>query len=161
MDVELAYLHDHRDTIPHLARWAHDHWAVVAPRHNRSVGDRITRLESRAHVNQIPTGFVALVDGRVVGVACLVDHDMETQTHLSPWLGTVFVAKGFRGRGIGAAVSERATQEAARLGHDRLFLVTFDREGFYTRLGWSPWEHTTYCDLPVTIMTRDLTRLGT
>lgn len=89
------------------------------------------------------------------------------------WLTMTWKHRRTSRRGLGPSSSLRvsvaeesellsqATQEAARLGHDRLFLVTFDREGFYTRLGWSPWEHTTYCDLPVTIMTRDLTRLGT
>ena len=156
---ELGYLQNHRDGIARLAQWTHDHWAVVTPRFTLAVEDHIKRLEARAHVGQIPTGFVALVDGQVIGLACLVEHDMNTRMHLSPWLATVFVGPGFRGQGIGAALSERATNEAARLGHPRLFLVTYDQEDFYARLGWSVLERTTYREYPMTIMTQDLTAL--
>ena len=43
-----------------------------------------------------------------------------------------------------------------RLGHDRLFLLTFDKVPFYVRLGWSVLETAVYADTPATIMVRDL-----
>ena len=45
-----------------------------------------------------------------------------------------------------------------RLGWNRLFLVTFNKVSFYSRLGWSVLEPTTYANTPATIMTKDLTR---
>lgn len=153
--LDIHYLCDHRDTIPTLARWYHEQWAFVSP--VLSVEDAIRRFESRAYRGQIPAAFVALVDGHAVGLACLVEHDMDSSSDLSPWLASVLVAPEFRGRGIGTALSERATQEASRLGHDGLFLVTFDQVPFYARLGWSILEETTHVGRPATIMTKELT----
>jgi len=104
----------------------------------------------------VPTGFVAVLDEVVVGMACLVAHDMETRPELTPWLATVLVAPDYRGRGIGSALSERVVAEARALAFSKVYLVTFDKTSFYARLGWSNLERTDYLGLPATIMIRAL-----
>ena len=137
-----------------LARWHHEEWATRTP--HLSLEDRIARFEARASRNQIPTAFAAVLDSRVVGVACLVEHDMDTRKDLTPWLASVLVAPSYRGRGIGSALSERAVEEARALDVSRLFLFTFDKQSFYSRLGWSAVEQMEYLGAPATIMVRGL-----
>ncbi len=151
--MDIHYLRDHRDAIPTLARWHHAQWAWCTP--HLTVEDRIRGFEERARCGRIPTGLVALVDGSVVGLACLVAHDLDSRPDLSPWLASVFVVEAFRGRGIGSALSERTAEETVRLGHDRLFLLTFDKVSFYVRLGWSVLDTAVYADTPATIMVRE------
>ena len=154
MDVNIEYLADHADAIPILAQWHHEEWQAVTP--HLTIADRIAGFRSRMSRMQVPTGFVAVVDEVVVGMACLVAHDMETRQALTPWLATVLVAREYRGRGIGSELSERVVFEARALRFPRLYLVTFDKASFYRRLGWTNLEQTDFLGLPATIMIREL-----
>ncbi len=148
----IDYLIDHPEAIPELAQLHHDVWHAVTP--HLSVSDRIAGFRARMARKQVPCGFVAVLDSAVVGMACLVAHDMETRPDLTPWLATVLVAPPYRGRGVGGALSERVVIEAGFLGFPMLYLVTFDKVRFYTRLGWTEQEQAKYLGLPATIMVR-------
>lgn len=150
MMIEIEYLDEHVDAIPSLATWHHEAWAAITP--HLSVADRIAGFLARARRGSIPTGFVALVHSNVVGMACLVDHDVDSHRHLTPWLATVLVAPAHRGKGIGSALSRRATEEAWVLKVSNLYLFTFDKEAFYTKLGWSTLEAAQLAGVPGTIM---------
>src|SRR5438445_8930619 len=95
---------------------------------------RIAGFTSRMRWLELPIGFVAVLDEAVVSAACPVTHDMETRPTLTPWLATVLVAPEYRGRGFGSALSERVIAEGRVLGFPKLYLVTFDKIGFYARL---------------------------
>jgi predicted N-acetyltransferase YhbS len=156
--LTIGYLDKHLDAIPLLARWHHEAWSFLAP--HLSVADRIAGFRARARRGSIPTGFVALIDSAVVGMACLVECDVESHRHLTPWLATVRVGPAYRGQGIGSALCERATDEAAALGVPTLYLFTFDKEAFYARLGWSVQEPAQLAGVPGTIMARTLAARG-
>ena len=150
VDVRIAYLAEHLDAIPTLAQWHHAEWSWVTP--DLTVADRIAGFTARARRNSIPTAFVGLADDAVVGMACLVDCDIPSHSHLTPWLATVLVSPDYRGRGIASALCIRATEEARRLGAANLYLFTFDRQSLYDRLGWSPLEEAIYGGRSGTIM---------
>ena len=154
MALVIDYLDQHVDAIPALARWHHAEWSAVTP--HLSVPDRIAGFRARAQRGIIPTGFVALLNNTPVGMACLVESDIDTHRQLTPWLATVLVGPEFRGQGIGSALSTRATNEAVVMGVATLYLFTFDRQGFYERLGWSELEEAKYAGRSGTIMLRSL-----
>ena len=154
MTVTIAYLDEHPDAIPSLAAWHHEAWSAVTP--HLTVADRIAGFQARARRGSIPTGFVALADSVVVGMACLVACDIDSHRHLTPWLATVLVGPAYRGQGIGSALSRRATDEAAALGVSTLYLFTFDKESFYARLGWWPLERAQLAGQAGTVMTLTL-----
>ena len=87
VSLQIAYLDEHVDSILSLATWHHETWHTVTP--HLSVADRIAGFERRARRGSIPTGFVALIDSTVVGMACLVECDIDSHCHLTPWLATV------------------------------------------------------------------------
>jgi len=152
VDLRIAYLDEHIDAIPSLARWHHAEWFAVTP--NLSVADRIAGFTARARRGSIPTGFVGLIDNRVVGMACLVECDIQSHCHLTPWLATVLVSPEHRRQGIGSALCVRATEEARRLGVSNLYLFTFDKQSLYRRLDWSALEDGSYAGRAGTIMVR-------
>lgn len=154
MTFQIEYLADHVDAIPALARSHHTEWTTITP--HLTVSDRVARFQARARRGSIPTGFVAVVSGRVVGLACLVDCDLDSHRHFSPWLASVLVEPDHRGYGIGSALSERATEEAHVFGCARVYLFTFDKQDFYQGLGWSKLEETLLLGHPVTIMVHEL-----
>jgi N-acetylglutamate synthase-like GNAT family acetyltransferase len=152
--VTIAYLDEHPDAIPSLAAWHHETWSAVTP--HLSVADRIAGFQARARRGSIPTGFVALADSTVVGMACLVACDIDSHCHLTPWLASVLVGPAYRRQGIGSALTRRTTHEAQVLGVSTLYLFTFDQEAFYARLGWSTFERAQLAGLRGTIMARAL-----
>jgi GNAT superfamily N-acetyltransferase len=154
MNVHFGYLDEHLDAIPTLAQWHHAEWHALTP--ELSIADRIAGFTARARRGSIPTGVVARVDDRVVGMACLVDCDIPSHCHLTPWLATVLVSPQHRGRGIGSALCLRAVEEARRLSVSNLYLFTFDKQGMYARLQWCPLEEAVLAGRPGTVMARSV-----
>jgi predicted N-acetyltransferase YhbS len=154
MELQIHYLADHVDSIPTLARWHHDEWASRMP--ELTIADRVERFRARATPGGVPTGFVATVDGEVAGMACLIECDLESHAHLSPWLASVLVAPNHRGRGIGSALCRRVNEEARLIGFVRVYLFTLDKQELYRRLGWWIVEQANWRGHRVTIMANDL-----
>ena len=153
--MQIDYLADRLDVIPTLARWLHEQWGHMAP--GRSVETAEAHLRGCCNRNAIPLAAVALSDSKPVGVACLVEHDMDTRKDLSPWLASVFVPPEHRGKGIGTALTRRIMNEAKALNVGTLYLFTPDRETFYSRLGWTVLERTEYRGEKIVIMKLDVT----
>ena len=154
MSRRIVPLADHPEALPRLAAWHHAEWGFLHP------GGTVAEVaeELRGHLGQhpLPTTFVALVDGEVVNPASLIEHDLPERPDLGPWLASLYVAPEHRRQGIGAALAERVVEEAAQLGVPTLYLFTFDRAGYYARLGWR-WLAPALCHgHPVRVMTRDL-----
>jgi GNAT superfamily N-acetyltransferase len=148
--MQLGYLADHQDFIPILAQWHHREWAYLRP--GDSVEARIARLRGYCGHREIPTVVVSFADGALLGSAMLVAHDMDTRMDLSPWLAGVFVASEHRGNGFGVALVRRIIDDATALGVRRLYLYTPSTEQFYSRLGWSLVERTSYRGANVVVM---------
>jgi GNAT superfamily N-acetyltransferase len=152
--MRIGYLSDNVAVIPTLARWHYEEWGYLHP--GSSVNTFATMLQSHLGRKRIPTTFVALSKGIIIGSASLVAHDMDTRMDLSPWLAHVFVTPVFRSRGIGSALVHRVIKEAEQLYVNTLYLFTPDREGFYVRLGWHTIERTEYQGHQVVIMAIDI-----
>jgi len=103
--------------------------------------DRHLRRVSDGHMVFV----VAEVDGHVVG-SCTVDRAGATDTSEEAHVGHlgILVRKGYRGRGIGTALLERALAEA-RSKFDVVFLSVFSvnrgAQQLYRRFGFSVCGH--------------------
>jgi predicted N-acetyltransferase YhbS len=150
MAVQIDYLVDHVDAIAQVAHWHHAAWAPLAP--HLTIADREETLQASVHRGGVPTGFVAVLGGQVVGSVSLVSCDLLSHSRFSPWLAGLVVAPTHRGHGIGSALSERVTAEAHALGFAETYLFTFDQQHFYQRMGWVTLEETTCLGHPVTVM---------
>lgn len=139
--------------LPILAEWHQQEWATLNP--GSSLDDRINKMQSYLSEEFIPSMFVAL-DGRLLGSAAIVKHDMDSRKELSPWVASVYVETEKRGQGVGPRMVEHVMNEAGKSGIKRLNLFTPDQELFYQNLGWQCLERTEYCNHQVTIMFVDL-----
>jgi predicted N-acetyltransferase YhbS len=150
--MHIDYLADHPDAAPLLAAWHHDEWKDLLPgwTHEQALAE----LRSHTGRRQIPTTFVAVDQGRVVGSASLLTADLDGWEHLSPWVASVYVTPERRGMGIGRRLIARAVQEAAALGVPEVYLFTAGQETYYARLGWSPLTRTRHHAHEVLIMGR-------
>jgi N-acetylglutamate synthase-like GNAT family acetyltransferase len=151
-DIAIHSLAEHVHAIPSIADWFYEEWREIYG-HGCQAAVR-TRIESWATEDRIPTGLVAVANGRVIGTVALKEQELQLQ--YSPWLAGLFVRSEFRGRGVGQMLVRAAEKTAAALGVQELFLYTPQSQAFYEGLGWRVLE---YWELPVgrvTVMSKFL-----
>jgi GNAT superfamily N-acetyltransferase len=104
--------------------------------------DYITgRLRENMSATPIPLALVAHDGGSFLGTASVIASDLPERPQLTPWVAAVWVEPQARGRGIGAALVDRATLDCFALGFARAYLCArLQRSGFYERLGWTSIE---------------------
>jgi len=132
-----------------LAKWHHEEWSYLNP--SLSLTQRIKKMENYFAEDFIPTTYVAL-DTEVLGSAAIVESDMDTHKHFTPWLASVYVNPSKRGQGIGSKLVEHVMCEAKKNGVKKLYLFTPDQAKFYEKLGWQLMFKETYHDHEVFVM---------
>ncbi|WP_434141267.1 GNAT family N-acetyltransferase (plasmid) [Pseudomonas luteola] len=80
--------------------------------------------------------LIALEDGQLMGGAALARDDLPERPELGPWLACVFVAPQARQRGLAEQLIAGVCSIAKAKGHERLYLHTHDRHGYYSKRGW-------------------------
>jgi len=149
--MQIDYLADQMEAAELLAGWHHAEWR------ESTLEETAAELRSHTGRRQIPTTFVALDHGRVMGSASLLVADLVGWEHLSPWLASVFVAPDFRGKGVGRALVSRAVDDAQQLGIRKLYLYTAGASDYYAQFGWLKFEHAAHPRAtPIVIMHRSL-----
>jgi GNAT superfamily N-acetyltransferase len=99
------------------------------------------RLHENLNAEPIPLALVAHRGSAFLGTTSVIASDLPERPHLAPWVAAVWVEPQARGRGIGGALVNRATEDCFALGVSRAYLCArLQRSGFYERLGWIPIE---------------------
>jgi predicted N-acetyltransferase YhbS len=131
-NCRIEHLFQHVEHVDRVARWIFDEfWGDK----NVHTPESLARLLRQAVApDAIPLSLVAFVDDSPVGTANLIENDDDSRPHLRPWLAALYVAPGFRRRGVGSALVGQVGELAATLGIGSLFLGT-DNSGFYARFG--------------------------
>ncbi len=89
----------------------------------------------------IPTALVAHEDNRFIGTVSIIACDEDTRPQYTPWVAALWVEPEYRGRGIGAALVDRAAAFAFGAGAGRVYLLAGPhRRSLYEGLGWSVLE---------------------
>lgn len=148
--MHIDFLAEHVELIPTIAEWLYDEWGDIRP--GDSVDRRIEQLEGLLNRDRIPTAVIGLSGAVPVGIACLVEHDLPGREDLAPWLASVVVPPELRRQGIGKALVERVVEIAGELGHDELYLFTFDQEHFYAEMGWQTFDKAERFGQDITLM---------
>ncbi len=78
---DIAYIKDHPETLPVVARWIFDEWGDLVRKHPETF---IEHLQENCHDDQVALTLIALLDGEVVGTASLIEYDMDTRHDLTP-----------------------------------------------------------------------------
>src|SRR5215217_1254735 len=100
--MEIVSIADYLQLVPTIAKWHWDEWGNTDPR--GSLQGWTEGLATRTNRDRIPTTYVALEEGEPIASVTLVEHDMSTHRHLTPWLAGVYVTPEHRGRGVGTTL---------------------------------------------------------
>jgi GNAT superfamily N-acetyltransferase len=156
MSLMIAYLADRPEAVPQIARWWFDEWGHLRP--GASIQDLSARLRGQLNRDQIPVQIIAVRDEQVVGVAVLKLHEMvDLYPEKRFWLGNVFVAPEFRGRGIASTLATKIVEVAKSQSVDALHLQTESLNGgLYAHLGWEKVEQVHYKGYDALVMVKRL-----
>jgi len=135
-EMKISYLADVAELASQLVPGLLEHWRPLAPEDTAEA--RMQRFRTHLNRDALPIAWLAHEDGQALGTAALRMSDLPGHEELAPWLGGVYVAPPYRGRGIASALCRTVEARAAALGYERLHLFTLDRQSLYTRLGWRP-----------------------
>jgi GNAT superfamily N-acetyltransferase len=136
--------------IPIVAKWHQDEWHHISP--HLSTELRVSLYHSYTNTSSIPCCLLAIDNNIPVGSASLLESDMHSHPHLSPWLASVFVPKNYRGRGIASQLISQCLENARENNIQTLYLFTPNQMEFYLKRGWELIEHTIYQGEDVDIM---------
>lgn len=81
------------------------------------------------------TFFVAMIDGKIVGMVSVMKEDYYPLPEVSPWVSSVFVTEGYRGHRISGKLIEYANDYLACLGFRRSFIPS-EHVGLYEKFGY-------------------------
>ena len=148
--VVIQHLGQLPEAIPIVAQWHQDEWYQISP--DLTTNLRISLYKSYSCDNSIPFSLIATINNKPVGSASVVTSDMETHSHLSPWLASVFVHPEFRCNGIATQLIENCIARLKTHDFEMLYLFTPDQLSFYQKRGWQKMESMIYHNEPVDIM---------
>lgn len=121
------------------SKWANEASAPV-------YADCITHALNAAF--PLPQWYLLMDGSRPIGCAGLIPNDFISRMELAPWLCALYIEKDYRGHGYGERLIQKARQDAARAGYERLYVCT-DHIGYYEKYGFSylaqgyhPWGET-------------------
>ena len=81
------------------------------------------------------TPFVAIADGRIVGMVTIMKTDYYPLPEIYPWISTLFVSEEYRGNRISGKLIEFANSYAQDLGFDKTYIPSA-HIGLYEKYGY-------------------------
>jgi len=134
--IEIRPLGDVQHLLPLCTRWNYEEWGRDDGETLETISDAFAGMVRDARGEHV---LIARIDSEPAGMALLIDNDLDSHAHLTPWVAGVYVAPQFRGKGVATALVAAAEKCARRDGHTEAWLYT-DFPDLYARMGWSTRE---------------------
>ncbi len=81
------------------------------------------------------TPFAAIVNGKIVGTACIRKEDYYPLPEIYPWVSGVFVSEDYRGHRISEKLISYANDYAKKNGFDKTYIPSI-HTGLYEKYGY-------------------------
>lgn len=81
------------------------------------------------------SAFVAIIDGKIVGFCTFMKTDYYPDNRYFPWISTIFVEEGYRGKRISQHMIEAVIEYAENCQFSRVYIPS-DMTGFYEKYGF-------------------------
>lgn len=106
-----------------------------------ALADLCARLDENMSGRPLPKAFVAREGDAFLGTISLIASDLDERPNLGPWAAALWVEPAARGRGVAAALLERASSEGLAIGAPHVYLCAQARLApFYRERGWRQIE---------------------
>lgn len=152
--MKFDFLAHHIKLIPKIAELKFSEFHYLVPK--KTIDDFIRGLHNHCNDGKLPISYVALEGDHFLGTFSLRERDLDSHSHLIPWIGSVLVSPEKRNQGIGSLLVKEAEVKAKEMGFDLLYLFTPNQAPWYTKLGWDTIEKSILNNIPITIMRKPL-----
>lgn len=150
--IDICPLGDVPHLLPLCTRWNYEQWGRADGETLEIISDAFARMVRDARGEHV---LVAFVGDEPAGMVLLIDCDLESHAHLTPWVAGVYAEPDFRGKGVATALVSAAEDCARRDGHAQAWLYT-DFPDLYARMGWSTCEILTGDRAGMALMAKEL-----
>lgn len=99
------------------------------------VKDHTVSLLENWKFEEWETPFVAIVNGKIVGMVTIMKSDYYPLPEIFPWISTIFVSERYRGNRISEKLVEFANQYAKDIGFNNTYIPT-EWIGLYEKYGY-------------------------
>ncbi len=129
MTYEIIPLASRPGLLPAAAQWFHEKWAVPLEAYRESMA------RSLAQTSPVPSWYLALEGGQIIGGLGVIENDFHPRTDLTPNVCAVYTEPARRRQGVAGALLQYACGDMCARGVATLYLLT-DHTAFYERYGW-------------------------
>ena len=120
-----------------ICKWYYNFYGI---RSNETFEEARIMFEHSVNENKLPQTFIALINGKVVGMYQIsVFDDLKSRPDLYPWLINVYVDENYRGQNVFRNLMNTVNENAKIIGIKELYLYT-KYEGLYEKFGWKYME---------------------
>ena len=85
------YLCNYPQYYKNVADWMFNQWSYLYKDSKKE--EWLKNIIKRSNKNSIPEIIICEINSKLVGTASIVQCDMDTHKHLTPWLASVYVAE--------------------------------------------------------------------
>ncbi len=125
----------------------------------KTKADFLKGVQTHLSAPNLPIAYVIVTEEKeFVGTFSLRQCDMESHSHLSPWVGSILVHPSKRNQGVGSILVKSAELAAFEMGFSQLYLFTPNKAAWYGKLGWETVEKALFNKIPVTVMVKRLSQ---
>ena len=142
MSVGIDFLVNHTSLIQPIAEWCCYEWPWYYD--NGNLDTAVAYHSRTATTSGIPCALVALDGRNIAGTIALLEEDMDIRSELTPWLGCLFVAPSYRGRGIASLLMAEGLKLAAARKIPEIFAWTEKLSSPLRAAGWKYLESLDY-----------------
>jgi N-acetylglutamate synthase-like GNAT family acetyltransferase len=152
MDIKIAYLKEHSEAIPRLAKIWHEVLGSIWIS-DVSIEQVEQGFYDELNDSSLPLTLIALKGAQVIGAVSLHEND-EIKPDLTPWLESLVVEKFYQNQGVGKLLVGKIKKKASDLHFKKLYLFAFEPNLviYYEKLGFKSIGIDSFKGRTVTIM---------
>ena len=99
------------------------------------VKEHMVRVLENWKFEEWETPFVAMKNGRIIGMVTIMKSDYYPLPEIFPWISTLFVNEEYRGNRISERLIDFVNQYAKDIGFDKTYIPT-EYVGLYEKYGY-------------------------
>lgn len=127
--MRILPMRENAQRIPQAALWFAQKWQIEAAAYAKSMRECVQKQTG------VPQWYVVLQNDTILAGAGVIANDFHDRKDLPPNVCALFVENGHRGRGIAKELLAFIAGDMAKMGINRLYLVT-EHTAFYEKCGW-------------------------
>lgn len=131
--MKIEYLASNKKYIPLVAGWIYKEF--VKDIRTSITEKQIQNILKLTTKNKLPITLIATQDNKCVGTISIFKNDLKTLNY-TPWLGSLYVSKEYRNRGIAKLLINRVIEISRNMGYSILYLRTEHASDYYIKHGW-------------------------